>query len=146
MAWVPETVPVGPEEPFKWSFSSSGSCTVLADHLQTLDALSAAGLVGRNLDEAGVKSWLAGHAGKECAVGPVRGVPSHFTVVQDGNCPHRESEQQLQVCAVREGEKVTYLQTSVVVPLHEEGEAEVCASQDALVVALVRRLGFMINA
>ncbi|CAE7313191.1 Acly [Symbiodinium sp. CCMP2456] len=137
VAWVPETAPVGPEEPFRWSFVSSGSCTVLPDHLQSLDALTAAGLVGKDLDEAGIRTWLADKAGKECAVGRVRGLPSHWTVIQDGSCPLRDNEQSLLISSVREGENVTYLQNSVVVPLHEEGQAETLAAQDVLVVALV---------
>ena len=121
----------------RWTFASSGSCTVLPDHLQSLDALNAAGLVGKDLDEAGIRTWLANKAGKECAVGRVRGLPSHWTVVQDGNCPLRDNEQPLLISSIREGEKVTYLQKSVVVPLHEEGQAEALAAQDVLVVALV---------
>ena len=126
----------------RWTFASSGSCTVLPDHLQSLDALTAAGLVGKDLDEAGIRTWLADKAGKECAVGRVRGLPSHWTVVQDGNCPLRDNEQPLLISSIREGENVTYLQKSVVVPLYEEGQAETLAAQDVLVVALVMLPGW----
>ena len=129
---------MGPAEPFKWTFTKSGSCTVLPDHLQTSDVLDKAGLVGKGLDEAGVRAWLADKAGKECAVGRVRGVPSHWTVIQDGSCPHRENEQPLQVCSVRDGEQVTYSQKSLLIPLHD---AEAASAQDVLVQALVMPLG-----
>ncbi|CAJ1446861.1 unnamed protein product [Effrenium voratum] len=95
-------------------------------------ALKSADMVGTGLDEPGIQAWLSLKKGKECLVAGVKGVPTHFTVIQDGNCPAQLSSSELvTVTAVREGEKVTFMGQSVVAPLEVEHVAGCLADLEA---------------
>jgi len=138
--WAPETVAVGPGAPFSWTFDDkAATCTVRPDHLQPLDALKAAGLVGEKLDEASAASWLKEHEGKEAKVGGVTGVPTHFVAIQDGAKPEAPAPAELTVRSARDGEEVMSGGKTVMVPLDCEDSAKMreLLGNDDMQVALV---------
>eukprot|EP00971_Amphidinium_carterae_P098932 1956437-Amphidinium_carterae.1 len=121
--WVPESASVKASDEVAWSFASEDTCSVYPDHLQQLDALEEAGMIGRGLDMAGVGGWLKERQGIEAVVGGITGVATHFVLVQDSRTPATVGESlELIIRSVRDGEEVSFGGTHVLVPLTAEGE------------------------
>eukprot|EP00930_Biecheleria_cincta_P016979 TRINITY_DN13627_c0_g1_i1.p1 TRINITY_DN13627_c0_g1~~TRINITY_DN13627_c0_g1_i1.p1 ORF type:complete len:1043 (-),score=190.41 TRINITY_DN13627_c0_g1_i1:246-3374(-) len=137
--WVPSSAAVGPDLVFRWPFGTRASCTVYPDHLQPIEQLRDAGLIGAGLDEGAVCDWLAKHGGKECTVAGVKGVPTHFVVIQDGDRPNGSAASDtLLVRAVRQGEEVVHRGKTSLVPLDSKSASEVAQLvQDSLAAAVV---------
>lgn len=137
--WVPRSWPLTPQDDL--SSLEVERCMVMADHLLSYDALlnSFPPLVWTGT-KSEVAKCLELQRGKESTVQGVKGVATHFVAIEVTTSTVRdEPAEVLSVAAVREGEKVTYQNTSTVVPIELEDVAGLKGLlQNDLLVAMLR--------
>eukprot|EP00435_Cladocopium_sp_Y103_P000097 s722_g1.t1 len=138
--WVPRSWPLPPEGDV--TSVEVERCVVMADHLLSVDALvNAVPPLLWTGAKGDLAEWLRAHRGKESTVQGVKGVPTHFVAVEEvaAATTQPSGAEVLSVAAVREGEKVTYQNTSTVVPIELEDVAGLKGLlQNEVLVAIVR--------